>query len=105
MRTTQEGAALVASRAGSIPVINAGDGRHCHPTQTMADLLTIYKEKGGFDNLTVAFCGDLKLGRTVHSLLAALSRYKNIKVVLISPKELKLPDYVKEDILEPNHME
>ena len=105
MRTTQEGAALVASRAGSIPVINAGDGRHCHPTQTMADLLTIYKEKGGFDNLTVGFCGDLKLGRTVHSLLAALSRYKNIKVVLISPKELKLPDYVKEDILEPNHME
>lgn len=105
MRTTQEGAALVCSRAGSIPVINAGDGRHCHPTQTLADLLTIYREKGSFDNLTVGFCGDLKYGRTVHSLIAALSRYKNIKVVLISPKELMVPDYVKEDILEPNHME
>lgn len=105
MRTTLEGAALVASRAGSIPVINAGDGRHCHPTQTLADLLTIYREKGTFDNLTVGFCGDLKYGRTVHSLLGALSRYHNIKVVLISPKELMLPDYVKEDILEKNHME
>lgn len=105
MRTTQEGAALVASRAGSIPVINAGDGRHCHPTQTLADLLTIYREKGSFDNLTVGFCGDLKYGRTVHSLIAALSRYKNVKIVLVSPKELMLPEYVKEDIIEPNHME
>lgn len=105
MRTTAEGAALVASRSGSIPVINAGDGRHCHPTQTLADLLTIYREKGGFDNLTVGFCGDLKYGRTVHSLLAALARYKNIKVVLVSPKELMLPEYVKEDILKPNNIE
>ena len=99
MRTSDEGAALVASRAASIPVINAGDGCHFHPTQTLADLLTIYREKGTFDNLTIGFCGDLKYGRTVHSLLAALSRYKGLKVVLISPQELKLDQYVKDDIL------
>lgn len=104
MRTPTDGAALVAANNASIPVINAGDGGHCHPTQTLADLLTIYREKGGFDNLTVGFCGDLKYGRTVHSLIGALSRYQNIKVVLISPEELRLPDHVKEDILDKNHM-
>lgn len=98
MRSPIEGAALVAASNATIPVINAGDGGHCHPTQTLADLLTIYREKGGFDNLTVGFCGDLKYGRTVHSLLGALSRYKNIRAVLISPKELRLPEYVKQDV-------
>ena len=95
MRHPKEGAPLVAARNASIPVINAGDGGHCHPTQTLADLLTIYREKGGFDNLTVGFCGDLKFGRTVHSLISALIRYKDVKFVLISPNELKLPGYVK----------
>ena len=104
MRHPKEGAALVASKNASIPVINAGDGGHCHPTQTLADLLTIYREKGGFDNLTVGFCGDLKFGRTVHSLINALSRYKNIKIVLISPEELKLPSYVKKDVLQRNNI-
>ncbi len=94
MRHPKAGAPLVASLNASVPVINAGDGGHCHPTQTLADLLTIYREKGTFNNLTVGFCGDLLYGRTVHSLINALSRYKNIKLVLISPKELALPEYL-----------
>lgn len=98
MRHPKEGAPLVAARNASIPVINAGDGGHCHPTQTLADLLTIYREKGSFDNLTVGFCGDLKFGRTVHSLISALIRYKGVKFVLISPNELKLPGYVKDKL-------
>ena len=100
MRHPKEGAPLVAAMNASIPVINAGDGGHNHPTQTLADLLTIYREKGGFENLTVGFCGDLKFGRTVHSLINALSRYPGIRVVLISPEELKLPSYVKKDVLQ-----
>ncbi|MCM1306332.1 MAG: aspartate carbamoyltransferase [Bacteroides sp.] len=99
MRSPIEGAALVAANNATIPVINAGDGGHCHPTQTLADLLTIFREKGDFDNLTVGFCGDLKYGRTVHSLLGALARYKNVKAALISPTELRLPEYVKQDVL------
>ena len=105
MRHPKEGAALVAANNASIPVINAGDGGHCHPTQTLADLLTIYREKGRFDNLTVGFCGDLKFGRTVHSLINALSRYQGIKIVLISPDELKLPSYVKRDVLQKKGIE
>ena len=89
----------------SVPIINAGDGGHNHPTQTLADLLTIKRERGTLDNLTVGFCGDLKFGRTVHSLINALSRYKNIKLVLISPKELVLPDYIKTDVIEKNGMQ
>jgi len=104
MRHPKEGAAYVAAANASIPVINAGDGGHCHPTQTLADLLTIYREKGSFDNLTVGFCGDLKFGRTVHSLINALSRYSGIKIVLISPEELKLPSYVKKDVLQKNNI-
>ena len=104
MRHPKEGAPLVASQNASIPVINAGDGGHNHPTQTLADLLTINREKGGFNNLTVGFCGDLKFGRTVHSLITALSRYEGINVVLISPDELKLPSYVKKDILAKNNI-
>lgn len=104
MRHPKEGAPLVAAQNASIPVINAGDGGHNHPTQTLADLLTIQREKGGFDNLTVGFCGDLKFGRTVHSLISALSRYSGIKVVLISPDELKLPSYVKKDVLAKNNI-
>lgn len=100
MRHPKEGAAYVAAKAASIPVINAGDGGHCHPTQTLADLLTIYREKGRFDNLTVGLCGDLKFGRTVHSLINALSRYSGIKFILISPVELKLPSYVKRDAIK-----
>ena len=99
MRHPKEGAPLVAAMNASIPVINAGDGGHNHPTQTLADLLTIYREKGRLDHLTVGFCGDLKFGRTVHSLINALSRYEGIRVVLISPEELKLPSYVKKDVL------
>ena len=102
MRHPKEGAPLVASMNASIPVINAGDGGHNHPTQTLADLLTIYREKGRLDNLTVGFCGDLKFGRTVHSLIAALSRYTGIKFVLISPVELKVPSYIKKDIIVKN---
>ena len=98
MRHPKEGAPLVAAMNASVPVINAGDGGHNHPTQTLADLLTIHREKGGFDNLTVGFCGDLKFGRTVHSLISALRRYENIKFVFISPNELRLPDYVKESL-------
>ncbi len=104
MRHPQEGAPYVASLNATIPVINAGDGGHCHPTQTLADLLTIYREKGTFDGLTVGFCGDLKYGRTVHSLIGALSRYKDVKIVLISPEELKVPGYVKYEVLEKNGM-
>ncbi len=105
MRHPKEGAALVAANNASVPVINAGDGGHCHPTQTLADLLTIYREHGTFDNITVGFCGDLKYGRTVHSLINALARYKNVKIVLISPEELKLPTYVKENVLDKFGME
>jgi aspartate carbamoyltransferase catalytic subunit len=100
MRHPKEGAPYVASINASIPVINAGDGGHNHPTQTLADLLTIYREKGRLNNITVGFCGDLKFGRTVHSLINALSRYDNIRIVLISPDELTLPDYVKTDVLD-----
>ena len=105
MRHPKEGAPLVASMNATVPVINAGDGGHNHPTQTLTDLLTIYHEKGHFDNLTVGFCGDLKFGRTVHSLINALSRYQGIKIVLVSPDELKLPSYVKKDVLQKNHIE
>ena len=105
MRHPKEGAPLVASMNSDVPVINAGDGGHFHPTQTLADLLTIQREKGGFDNLTVGFCGDLKFGRTVHSLISALARYKGLKVVLISPEELKLPSYVKSEVLKPAGIE
>jgi aspartate carbamoyltransferase catalytic subunit len=104
MRHPKEGAPLVASTHAGIPVINAGDGGHNHPTQTLADLLTIRIKKGGFDNLTVGFCGDLRYGRTVHSLIAALSRYNNIKLVLISPEELKVPKYVKKEIIDGSSM-
>ncbi len=99
------GAPYVAARNASIPVINAGDGSHCHPTQTLADLLTIYREHGHFDGLTVGCCGDLKYGRTVHSLLSALTRYDNVKVVLIAPEELRLPNYMKYEVLDKHGME
>ena len=105
MRHPKEGAPLVASMNASIPVINAGDGGHNHPTQTLADLFTIYREKGRLDNLTVGFCGDLKFGRTVHSLISALSRYTGIKFVLVSPVELKVPSYIKKDIIVKNGIE
>ncbi len=105
MRHPKEGAPYVASLNASVPVINAGDGGHNHPTQTLADLLTINREKGRFDNLTIGFCGDLKFGRTVHSLIQALSRYKNVKFILISPEELKLPSYVKNDVIKANNLE
>ncbi len=101
MRHPKEGAPLVASMAASIPVINAGDGGHNHPTQTLADLLTIHREKGKFEGLTVGFCGDLKFGRTVHSLTEAMSRYSGVKFVFISPEELCVPDYIKTDYLDP----
>ena len=104
MRHPKEGAPYVAAKAATIPVINAGDGGHCHPTQTLAALLTIYREHGHFDGLTVGCCGDLKYGRTVHSLISALSRYENVKIVLISPEELKLPEYMKQEVLEKNNM-
>ena len=105
MRHPKEGAPYVAAKSASIPVINAGDGGHCHPTQTLADLLTIYRELGRLEDLTVGFCGDLKYGRTVHSLLSALGRYKNIKIVLIAPEELQLPKYVKYEVLDKYGME
>ena len=105
MRHPKEGAPYVASKAATIPVINAGDGGHCPPTQTLADLLTIYRELGRLDNLVIGCCGDLKYGRTVHSLISAMSRYHNIKVVLISPEELRLPKYVKYEVLDKNGME
>ena len=100
MRHPKEGAPLVASMKADVPVINAGDGGHNHPTQTLADLLTIWREKGRFTDLTIGLCGDLKFGRTVHSLIAAMSRYENVRFALISPEELKLPSYVKKDILQ-----
>ena len=104
MRHPKEGAPFVASRVSQVPIINAGDGGHNHPTQTLTDLLTIHRQKGRFDDLTIGMCGDLKFGRTVHSLIAALSRYKNIKIVLISPDELKLPSYIKKDVMDANGM-
>ena len=105
MRHPKEGAPLVASMNATIPVINAGDGGHNHPTQTLADLLTIKREKGRFNDLVVGLCGDLKFGRTVHSLISALSRYEGIRFVLISPEELKVPGYVKKDIIEKNNLQ
>ena len=106
MRHPKEGAPLVASMASSIPVINAGDGGHQHPTQTLTDLLTIRSLKGRLDNLTIGLCGDLKFGRTVHSLIEALVlRYSNVKFVLISPEELRVPSYIREDILEKHNVE
>ena len=105
MRHPKEGAPLVASMKSDVPVINAGDGGHNHPTQTLTDLLTIQCEKHRLTDLTIGICGDLKFGRTVHSLIAAMARYKNIKFVLISPKELKIPDYIKKNVLEKNNIE
>ncbi len=105
MRHPKEGAPLVASMAATVPVINAGDGGHNHPTQTLTDLLTIMREKGRLDNLTVGFCGDLKFGRTVHSLISALSRYDNVRFVLVSPQELKLPSYIKQEVLKKKKIE
>ena len=105
MRHPIEGAPKVATFTSLVPVINAGDGGHSHPTQTMTDLLTIHREKGSFENLTIGLCGDLKFGRTVHSLVKAMSRYKNIKFVLISPKELSVPDYIISDYLVANGIE
>ncbi|WP_418169375.1 aspartate carbamoyltransferase [Alistipes putredinis] len=105
MRHFKEGAPLVASQYAGIPVINAGDGSHAHPTQTLTDLLTIKREKGRFDNMTIGFCGDLKFGRTVHSLIKALSRYSNIKVILIAPQELRLPDYMLAEMAENSRLE
>ena len=104
MRHPKEGAPLVAAMNASVPVINAGDGGHNHPTQTLADLLTIYREKGHFDNLTVGFCGDLKFGRTVHSLISALCRYSGIDFILISPDELRVPAYIKTDVIGKNNV-
>ncbi len=100
MRHPFEGAPRVASQKSGVPIINAGDGGHSHPTQTLTDLFTIYREKGGFENLTIGLCGDLKFGRTVHSLIKAMCRYENVRFVLISPKELAVPDYIKTDVLE-----
>ena len=105
MRHPKEGAPYVASVKSTVPIINAGDGGHNHPTQTLTDLLTIKCEKGRLDNLTIGLCGDLKFGRTVHSLITAMARYNNIKIVLISPDELKLPEYLKKDVLEKNNIE
>lgn len=104
MRHPKEGAPVVATRNCSVPIINAGDGGHNHPTQTLTDLFTISREKGRLDNLTIGLCGDLKFGRTVHSLITAMSRYKNIKFILISPNELKLPEYIKKDVLDKNNI-
>lgn len=104
MRHPKEGAPMVACRRSTVPIINAGDGGHNHPTQTLTDLLTIKREKGHFDGLTIGFCGDLKFGRTVHSLMAAMSRYDNVKFIFISPDELRLPEYLKEDILDPKNI-
>ena len=105
MRHPKEGAPLVATRKSKVPLINAGDGGHNHPTQTLTDLLTISREKGRLDNLTVGFCGDLKFGRTVHSLTKAMSRYKNIKFVFIAPPELKIPEYLKHDLLDAKNLD
>ena len=105
MRHPKEGSALVASQKSTIPVINAGDGGHQHPTQTLTDLLTIRSLKGRLDNITIGLCGDLKFGRTVHSLIHALIRYENVKFVLISPEELRVPDYIRDDVLRTNNIE
>ena len=105
MRNPREGAAKVASMYSSVPVINAGDGGHQHPTQTLTDLLTIRSLKGRLDNITIGLCGDLKFGRTVHSLIEALVRYENVKFVLISPEELRIPSYIREDVLKRNNVE
>ena len=105
MRHPKEGAPLVATRKSTVPLINAGDGGHNHPTQTLTDLLTIYREKGRLDNLTIGFCGDLKFGRTVHSLTKAMSRYKNIKFMFIAPPELKIPEYLKHDLLDAKNLD
>ncbi len=105
MRHPLEGAPRVAVNKTLVPIINAGDGGHAHPTQTLTDLLTVYREKGGFDNLTVGLCGDLKFGRTVHSLIKAMCRYPNVKFVLISPKELAVPEYIITDVLKPSGSE
>lgn len=102
MRHPLEGAPRVAAEKSLVPIINAGDGGHAHPTQTLTDLLTIYREKGTLENLTIGLCGDLKFGRTVHSLIKAMCRYKNIKFVLIAPNELQVPDYIIKDVLEPS---
>ena len=104
MRHPKEGAPLVATQHSLVPVINAGDGGHNHPTQTLTDLITIHKEKGHFDNLTIGFCGDLKFGRTVHSLVAAMSRYTGVRFVFVSPEELKLPRYVKEQYIKSKNI-
>jgi len=104
MRHPKEGAPLAASKVSPVPIINAGDGGHNHPTQTLADLFTIYREKGRLENFTIGFCGDLKFGRTVHSLITALSRYRNINFIFISPEELRIPDYIKEDTLWKNKL-
>lgn len=104
IRHPKEGAPLVASMYASIPVINAGDGGHNHPTQTLTDLLTIKSTKGHLDNLTIGFCGDLKFGRTVHSLIKAMARYENIRFILISPPELQIPEYIKKDVFEKNNI-
>ena len=105
MRHPKEGAPFAAAQFSEVPIINAGDGGHNHPTQTLTDLLTIHHEKGHFNDLTVGFCGDLKFGRTVHSLISALSRYPGVKIVLVSPEELKLPSYVKKEVLQKNNVE
>lgn len=103
--TPKEGAPMVAASKSSIPVINAGDGGHQHPTQTLTDLMTIRELRGSLDNFTIGLCGDLKFGRTVHSLINSLVRYKNVKFVLISPKELRIPDYIRDDVLKANQAE
>ncbi|MGN0702625.1 MAG: aspartate carbamoyltransferase [Lentihominibacter sp.] len=105
MRHPKEGAPVVASAKSTVPVINAGDGGHNHPTQTLTDLLTISREKGRLDNMTVGLCGDLKFGRTVHSLITAMSRYENVKFVLIAPEELRIPEYLKQEVLVKNNMD
>ncbi|MDD6647290.1 MAG: aspartate carbamoyltransferase [Firmicutes bacterium] len=105
MRHPKEGAPMVASRKSTVPIINAGDGGHNHPTQTLTDLLTISREKGRFNDLTIGLCGDLKFGRTVHSLISAMSRYENVKFILISPDELRIPEYLKHEVLEKNNLE
>lgn len=105
MRHPKEGAPMVASSRSTIPVINAGDGGHEHPTQTLTDLMTIRELKGSLDNFTIGLCGDLKFGRTVHSLISSLIRYSNVKFVLISPRELSIPDYIRDDVLLANHIE
>ncbi len=104
MRHSKEGAPLVASHYANVPIINAGDGSHAHPTQTLTDLLTIRREKGRLNNLTIGFCGDLKFGRTVHSLIKALSRYEGINVVLIAPEELRLPSYIRREVCDKNNV-